>query len=140
MMNLTDEKIKQIAEELDLGMKVYVHKETLEIKSIIDFDDNLYADPESWQEDIDEIEANYDKYFEFYGMDSRESFRVMADFADTVTDKELKMKLELGLNLSKPFRNFKDIIDAETDYREKWFKFKNQKSIDNVRAQLADRD
>ncbi|HED08134.1 MAG TPA: hypothetical protein ENI57_08470 [Ignavibacteria bacterium] len=137
-MELTNELIKSIAEELDCGMKVYVHKETKELKSIIDFDSNYFADTELWQEDIDEIEENIDEYIQFEKMDSRESFQVMEDFTNTVTDEELKMKLELGLRLSKPFRNFKDIIDDEGEYRQKWFDFKSEKYIEFVKEQLSD--
>jgi len=47
-INLNNEQIKEIAEELDLGMKVYIHKITKEMKSIIDFDKHIYADEEVW--------------------------------------------------------------------------------------------
>ena len=72
----------------------------------------------------------------FEKMDSRESFRVMENFVDLVEDTELKNKLDLGLSLSKPFRNFKDIIDSESEYREKWFQFKKQKYIEYVIEQI----
>jgi len=44
--------------------------------------------------------------------------------------------LELGLSLSKPFRNFKDIIDNENEYRKNWFAFKSAKYIEFVKEQL----
>ena len=34
-MKLTDEQIKSIEEDLDIGMKVYVHIETNDIKTLI---------------------------------------------------------------------------------------------------------
>lgn len=135
-MKLTEEQIKSISEELDAGFKVYLNLETKEIKSIIDFDNNYDADTEPWEEDIKEIEENFDKYLQFEKMDSRESFQVMKEFVVTVKDEELRKKLELGLILSKPFRNFKDIIDGEVEYREKWFAFRNAKSIEFVKLQL----
>jgi hypothetical protein len=137
-MELTNQQLKEIAEELDCGMNVYLHKETKEIKSIIDFDKNIYADEELWEEDIREIEDNYDEYIPFEQMDSGEAFQVMVEFIKTVKNEELKKKLELGLSLSKPFRNFKDIIDAEEKYREKWFAFKSEKYIEFVKEQLTD--
>lgn len=136
-MKLTDEQIKSIAEDLECGMKVYVHIETKEIKTIADLDNNFYSDEEAWAEEIKEIEENYDKYVQFEKMDSRESFRIMEKFIETLKDEELKKKLELGLNLSKPFRNFKDIINNAGEYREKWFEFKNIKYIEYVKEQLA---
>ena len=136
-MKLTDEQIKSIAEDLECGMKVYVHIETKEIKTIADLDNNFYSDEEAWAEEIKEIEENYDKYVQFEKMDSRESFRIMEKVIETLKDEELKKKLELGLNLSKPFRNFKDIINNAGEYREKWFEFKNIKYIEYVKEQLA---
>ena len=136
-MQLTNEQISSIAEDLDCGMKVYVNKETKEIKSILDFDGMSYVDEELWEEDINEIEENFDKYVVFEKMDSGESYRVMSDFVDTIEDDELRKKLELGLTLRKPFRNFKDIIDNEVEYREKWFAFKNARYIEFVKEQLT---
>lgn len=135
-IELTKEQIKSIAEELEVGFNIYLNIETKEIKSILDFNNNFHADTELWEEDIKEIEENYDKYLEFDKMDSRESFQVMEEFVETVRDKKLREKLELGLNLSKPFRNFKDIIDDENEYRKKWFAFKSAKYIEFVREQL----
>jgi hypothetical protein len=136
MIKLTEEQIKSIAEDLDIGMKVYVHIETDEIKTIIDLDQHYDADTEAWEEDIKEVEENYDKYFQFEKMDSKESFQMMEDFVETVKDLELRNKLELGLSLSKPFRNFKDIIDDEDEYRKKWFVFRDAKNIEFVKLQL----
>jgi hypothetical protein len=135
-MKLTEEQIKSIAEELETGFKVYLNIETKEIKSIIDFDNNYDADTEPWEDDIKEIEENFDKYLKFEKMDSRESFQVMEEFVVTVDDEELRKKLEIGLSLSKPFRNFKDIIDDENEYRKNWFAFKSTKYIEFVKEQL----
>ena len=135
-MELTEEQIKSITEDLETGLKVYLNIETKEIKSIIDFDDTDYADTEQWEETLKEIEENYDKYIEFEKMDSRESFQVMEGFVETIKDEELRRKLELGLSLSKPFRNFKDIIDDENENRKNWFAFKSAKYIEFVKEQL----
>ena len=135
-LELSEEQIKEIAGELNCGMKVYVHIDTKVIKAIIDFDTHIYADEENWADDLKEIEKNYDKYIEFEQMDSREAFRVMEEFVETVRDDELKKKLELGLSLSKPFRNFNDIIAGEGEYRERWFSFKEVKYIEFVKEQL----
>ena len=136
-MKLTKEQIKSIADDLDCGMIVYVHKETKEIKTIIDFDSHLDVDMELWKEDINEIEENFDMYFQFELMDSRKSFQIMEDFTESIVDDELRKKLELGLRLSKPFRNFKDIIDYEDEYRDKWFEFKSAKYVEFVNEHLS---
>ncbi|MDA3860024.1 MAG: UPF0158 family protein [Melioribacteraceae bacterium] len=136
-MELTDKQIKSIANDLDSGMKVYVHKKTKEIKTILDFDSHWDSDEELWEEDINEIEENRDMYFLFERMDSQKSFQIMDDFTISVEDEELRKKLELGLRLSKPFRNFKDIIDDENEYRDKWFEFKSDKYVEFVKEHLS---
>ena len=135
-MKLSKEKIREIAEELDCGMKVYVNKKTLEIKTVLDFDAHFDADTELWEEDINEIEENYDDYLEIEKKDSNDAYQVMEDFIETIEDTELKRELELGLNLSNPFRNFKDIIDSSGQYRDRWFEYKNDRYIKYVEEQL----
>ncbi len=135
-IKLTEEQIKSISEDLDIGMNVYVNLETMEVKSIIDTLQHYDVDTEAWKEDINEIEENFDKYFEFKRMDSRVSFQVMEDFVETVEDKKLREKLELGLSYSKPFRNFKNIIDNENEYRKRWFEFRDARNIEFLKEQI----
>ncbi len=137
-INLTNEQIKEIASELDIGMNVYVNKVTKEIKSIINFDHHIYAEEELWEDEINEIEKNFDSYIQFEPMDSRQAFRVMEEFVETLDNSEIRKKLELGLSLSKPFRNFKDILENYLEYRDKWFSFKEKEYIEYVKEQLDD--
>ena len=137
-INLTNEQIKEIASELDIGMNVYVNKVTKEIKSIINFDHHIYAEEELWEDEINEIEKNFDSYIQFEPMDSRQAFRVMEEFVETLDNSEIRKKLELGLSLSKPFRNFKDILENYLDYRDEWFAFKEKEYIEYVKEQLDD--
>jgi len=134
-MYLSEDEIKSIAESLDADLKVYLNIETKEIITIPDFDD-FYLEDNEIDEDLIKIENNYENFLEFEKMDSRDSFRVMESFIDTIDNEELRKKLELGLSLSKPFRNFKDIIDYESKYREKWFEYKELKYIDYVKERL----
>src|SRR5687768_17113606 len=118
------EKIKDIADELDMGMKCFVHRKTKEIKSIPDTDKLDEMDDDVWSADIEEIEKNVSDYIEIYGMDSRESFRVMAAFVETVENENLREKLVDALNRPKPFQNFNYTIDRSGEFRNRWFKFK----------------
>ena len=43
-----------------------------------------------------------------------------------------------SLNRAHPFRNFKDEIDYQEEYRERWFKFKTGKYIEHVERQIID--
>jgi hypothetical protein len=48
----------------------------------------------------------------------------------------LKNDLINALHRSKPFRNFKHIIDNAGDYREAWFEYKLQWQMQYVQEQL----
>ena len=136
MINLSKEVIKDIAEHLDCGMKCYCHKKTQEIIKTIDFESNPGSDEELWEDVLTELEENWGDYLEFERMDSRDSFRVMADYAELVDDSALREKLIDALNRPKPFGNFKWIVDNSGDYRQKWFEFKNQEYIEWVEARI----
>jgi hypothetical protein len=136
MIKLTKDQVKEIADQLDVGMKCYINKETGEIVSVLDFESWPTADTELWEDVLNELEENWDKYIEIERMKSHESFEIMADFAETVDDKDLQNKLILSLNKRHPFQNFKWQIDNSGPYRQKWFDFKNQRIIDWVRNQL----
>lgn len=136
MIKLTKDQIKEVAEQLDCGFKCYVNKETGTIQSVINFDKWLGGDEDPWTEVTKELEENWDKYIEVDGMESKDSFNVMADFAENVDSVELRESLIKALNRKHPFQNFKWVIDNSGPYRQKWFDFKNQRYIEWVEDQL----
>lgn len=136
MIKLTKDQIKEVAEQLDCGFKCYVNKETGTIQSVINFDKWLGGDEDPWAEVTKELEENWDKYIEVDGMESKDSFNVMADFAENVDSVELRESLIKALNRKHPFQNFKWVIDNSGPYRQKWFDFKNQRYIEWVEDQL----
>jgi hypothetical protein len=137
-MKIEKEEIKNIAESLDCGLRCFIHLKNLEIKFIPDYAKHPDMDPEAWAADSEEIDNNFSDYIEIKGMDPGESFQVMADFTDTVDDEELKERLISSLGRSRPFRNFKSVVDNSGEYRDKWFKFKEKKLMDWVEGQLQE--
>jgi hypothetical protein len=135
-MELTPDQIKSIAEEIEMGMKVFVHIETKDIKSLPDFDNDIVLDEEIWEDAIKEIEEDMDNYLQFDPISSRESFSIMGEFAGNVKDEALRNKLFQSLNRPKPFRHFKEIIDNSGDFRDEWFAFRDSKYIELVKEQL----
>jgi hypothetical protein len=133
---MTKQQIKEIAENLDCGFKCYIHIDTRDIKFIPDRDKYFDMDTEPWEKEIEAIDNNFGDYIEISGMDSRELFKVMADFVDTVDNKRIWEKLVHALERPKPFRNFKFAIDNSGEYRIKWFKFKGEKLENWVNDQL----
>lgn len=137
-MKLTEEQIKEIAEEIDTEMRCFYNVKTGKIEVIPDLDNNgwIGIDTELFQDILDELDENWDDYFEFEKITSHESFEIMADFAETVDNNELRNRLYNALNKPKPFRNFKWEIDDAGEYRQKWFDFKLQKLIEFVKNQI----
>lgn len=62
-------------------------------------------------------------------MDSHESFKIMADFAEIIDNAKLQYCLFNDLNKSNPFLNVKWDIDNSGDYRQEWFDFKKIRNI-----------
>ena len=135
-MKLSNEAIKEIAENLDCGMICYVNKKTKEIKSIIDSND-FYDDNDLWQEELDEIENNWESYVKIDKMSSREAFQIMEDFTNQVSNQEIRNRLIYALNRNKPFKNFKYEVDYNEEVRQQWFKFKAYKYEEWVKDYLG---
>ena len=135
-MKLTEKQIEEIADNLDSGMRCFYNLKTGEIKTILNFDSWIGADEEPWEEESKEIDENLGDYFEFEGFESRDSFRIMADFAESIEDSRLQNKLINALNRPKPFQNFKWQIDNSGAYRQQWFDFKKMRYFEWIKEQI----
>jgi hypothetical protein len=136
-MTLTDDKIKEIAEQLDCGFRCFIHKQTEELLFIPDTLKNPEMDSDAWEEENDKLENNFFDYFEIETLQSNNSFQIMEDFVDTLDNfNRLKERLYSALNKPKPFRNFRNEIDYSGESRQKWFDFKIQWLMDWVRKEL----
>ena len=135
-MKLTEKQIEEIADNLDCGMRCFYNLKTGEIKTILNFDNWIAADEEPWEIESKEIDDNRDDYFEFEGMETHDSFRLMADFTESIDNSKLQEKLINALNKSKPFSNFKWQIDNSGDCRQEWFDFKKMRYIKWVKDQI----
>ena len=74
-MKLTSKQINEIAQNLEAGMKVYINSDTLEFRTILDWDE--ISDPELWDEELEKIESEWDDYVVIEKMESRDAFRIM---------------------------------------------------------------
>ena len=83
-MQVSKEVINEIIGELELGLKCFIHIDTQEIVSFPDEDRFSDMEPEYWQEVIDKVENNLQKYKEIEGPTSRESFSIMENFVDFI--------------------------------------------------------
>lgn len=87
---------------------------------------------EKWRE----IKKHPRHYMEIEKPDSNASFRLMEDFLAEIEDAHFRSRLSETLNKPKPFRHFKNIVDQNEVFRQKWFAFKNQRMIAWVKKQL----
>ncbi|MDP4274801.1 MAG: UPF0158 family protein [Bacteroidota bacterium] len=132
-MKLTDKQINKMAQDLEAGMKIFINKETLEYRTILDLDDLM--DPEFLEEEMEKIENEWSNYAVIEKMNSSEAFKIMEDFVDEVKELKLKENLIKILNRKSPFANFKAEIES-SNYREEWFAFRTKRQEDYVKEQL----
>lgn len=131
---MTDEQINELADNLDSGLRCFVHRQENKIVTIPDIDehdDNF----KYWNKVLKEVN-DFEKYIEIEKMDTNESFRIMTNFIETVGDSRQKNRFEDALSKPKPFRNFKFEVDQSGPFRQKWFDFKRRHMIEWVKGQL----
>ena len=138
MVTLDKGQIKKIAEELGSGCRAFCHKNTGDLIFIIDTRRFPAGDIDEFEdEEKERLEANEDDYFEIEAMGSSDSYRVMMDFAEQLTDTTLQDALYRALNKRGPFQEFKFVIDNSGDFRQQWFAFRDQRYIDWVTQQVS---
>jgi len=136
MVSLTKEQIRSIYQELDCGMKCFYNAEKDEIISLPDFENNPFAERDMWNDLINEINVNSSKYTEFKKLPSGKLFELMQDFTESFGNAWLNEHLNEVLNINKPYRNFKFLIDNSTEFRLKWFDYKEQKYCQWIEEQI----
>jgi hypothetical protein len=125
--SLTDEELKEIAGQLDCGNRCYYNRQTKKFLFTPDFENNFDADEELFEEELEELETNFDEYVEIEKPNSSDSFEIMENFVESLDDKNVfKSKLTNALSKKKPFSEFKFVIDNSGGLRQQWFDFKNE--------------
>ncbi len=133
-MALSEEHIEEIAGLLDCGLVCFYHRPTKTIEYHPDSEE-FYSVPEPWHDILDKIQADRNNYIRFEKMDSNQGFRVMEDFAWSLTDIDFRDQILARLSKRKPFQNFKFLIDS-SEYRQDWFDFKKKAYIEWVKEQI----
>ena len=123
---MIQEQIREVAQQFDCRNCCYWNKKTGELIFTPDFDENIYAEKEFYEEELAELENNWGDYVEIEKPHSKDSFEIMVSFAEQLDDSnQLKNKLFIALDKKKPFREFKFVVDNSGKYRQEWFDFKN---------------
>ncbi|OQB98663.1 MAG: hypothetical protein BWX80_03939 [Candidatus Hydrogenedentes bacterium ADurb.Bin101] len=104
------------------GMAIYyLDREIGNVMPLAEYD-HIDGD-EALREQIDE---NPSRYIMIDPIPSRDSFRFMEEFVESLPDGEDKRILERALEWRKPFSNFKNALYDMPEIRERWFVFKNE--------------
>jgi hypothetical protein len=135
MKLLSDEQLKKLVDELETGIKCYLHRQTSEVIAFPDPDQ--FPDTDDWHQEMDQVEADPNDYLEITPMSSRESFQIMERFINVVDSQAVRNRLLYALNQPKPFQRFKQLIDESGKYRQQWFAFHESRAIKWLRDQLA---
>lgn len=133
---MTNNQLREITGDLDLGFKCWIHKETLECVVVPNEDRFPEMEEDMWKEELRKIRMDRKKYVEIKPMDPRSSFRVMEEFIASVDDEPLRERLEQAIRRPRPFFNFNGEVDRGGPYRDKWFAFRERKLMDWVEEQV----
>ncbi|MCO5946092.1 UPF0158 family protein [Mucilaginibacter flavidus] len=131
---ITPQILKQIAEELDMGMVCYFHKVTGELEIYPDENHNPGFDDECWIDVMDKVSENRDDYIECEPMSSRESFRVMENFIGQIGHIPTRNKFIDVISRKRPFAHFKDMLEDYPELLKQWYAFKEEAYIEYVKA------
>ena len=157
---LSNEKICEIAERIDIGENCFINADTSETIFLLnnealsnygiswDNEEDEDGPDDNWpkwqQEMYVEIKADMAKVDSWQHVirikrpSSNEMFRFMEHFVDEVIPEGvLKENFWKALSRSHPFRNFNAIIH-NCKYREDWFVFKHESLVDYVREAVGD--
>jgi hypothetical protein len=132
-LQLNPQMLKEIAGQLDCGMRCFYHMQTGELESYPDPDRFAGYDSDQWQDVTDKIDADFDNYLCFDPMDSQESFRIMEDFADGMPVGEIRNRFIYALEQRKPFQQFKSLLNYYPDLLQDWYDYKGQRNIEYVK-------
>ncbi|MHC2994707.1 MAG: hypothetical protein IBV53_04295 [Candidatus Atribacteria bacterium] len=135
------EMIANAMEDVDRTvMDYYLDKETGEVifipeevsRYVEEEDENLREELPDWQKKEvklaqDILFKNPDRYICIPERPSYKGYNLMVEFAEKVEDELLREKLSIALDGKGAFRRFKNVIGDYPDYREKWFKFRDER-------------
>jgi hypothetical protein len=139
-MNLSQEKLIEIAGEMHHGLVYFIHRETGEVVYYPEDDGYFIGDEDNpWKPDIQKVNSDPEKYIEIEPMPSSKSFAVMEAFAHSVKDRGIQDQLLRALSGKKPFAHFNAFVHQMSEnHRNAWFAFKEEKMVEWIKEQLED--
>ncbi len=79
-----------------------------------------------------------DRFLPVHSEGSRDGYRDMVEFIDTVADGDRTQRLGIAIQGRGAFRRFRDVLEGWPDELERWFEFSGERKRGRARAWLAD--
>jgi len=95
-----------------------------------------WMDTEEIEMIYEQIEREPGRYLAIPSDSSREGYRDMEAFTDTVEDENLRDKLWIALDGRGAFRRFRNVLLSYPEERERWFKFKEERTKSRINEWL----
>lgn len=112
----------------------YIDKQTGEI--LLTFED---CDEPEHEEIIDKLEQDPDRYLMVEPISSRDGFRIMETFVESLPEGGDRHLLIKALSWKKPFSNFKSALADMGAIRKQWFDFQD-KELRKLAAEWLERE
>jgi hypothetical protein len=131
-LKLTERQLQELVETYDMHMdeiEFFLHIDTGDVITLTTFD----RDAEDMELN-DAIEEGFNEtYFRIPCRESNEGYMDMVDFAETVTNEKLRVKLITVLNGGKGmFRKFKDPLSSDSRELERYYHFVENRNRERV--------
>lgn len=129
--------LSEIAFNLELGLRVFVHTGTGDLLFFPDELCHLPADMDQWEGEFKKWKKHRKDYFEVKKWTSSQAFEWMLDFSEfEINDLQVRPQLLLALGRPKPFQRFRYVIENSGPYRQRWYAYKDRRQIEFVAGQL----
>ena len=86
------------------------------------------------------LNSEPERYLSIPPESSREGYRDMVAFTESLEDENLKEKLWIALDGKGAFRRFKDVLSRYPEKREEWFRFRKERLERRVRKWLEENE
>jgi hypothetical protein len=87
-----------------------------------------------------DVQLHPNRFVRLAPQSGRDGFRVMEEFARTVSRPEIRARLDAALKQEHVFREFRAAVDEDPDERRRWQQFRGEALIQHVRKRLASLD
>ena len=140
-MEISDEFDSAIFFDTETGEIVSIPNELM--SAVESDDEEALQDLPAWGKDLIEIAENIvrdesGRYVDIPRKPSYEAYDLMVEFARSVTNSNLKEKLEIALDGKGAFRRFKNVISDYPGEEKRWFAFKDKRMRHEVIGWLND--